>query len=107
MRTLLLLLVGVLTASDSQFSESRPPIPKKEFNLFSNDLPKVGRKNGTINVEFTVNEQGLVVEAFILNSFNIAYNDVVLNKIKQTQYFPAIQNGRPVKVRYQLPIKFK
>ena len=102
-----LMLLGVLTAQNLPNDKSRPPIPKKEFNLFSNELPRVGLSHGTIKVEFIVDEKGSVDSAVILDSFNIAYNDVILDKIKQTQYFPAIQNGRPVRVRYQLPIKFQ
>ena len=102
-----LMLLGVLTAQNLPIGESRPPVPKKEFNLFFNDLPSVGLTHGTIKVEFIVDEKGSVDKAGILDSFNIAYNDVILDKIKQTQYFPAIQNGRPVRVRYQLPIKFQ
>lgn len=102
-----LMLLGLLAAQNSPNSESRPPIPKKEFSLNPHELPLVGNTCGTIRVEFEVNEKGNVDNAVILDTFNIAYNDVILDKVKQTTYFPAIQNGIPIKVRYQLPIKFK
>ena len=34
-------------------------------------------------------------------------NEVVLDKVRQTKYEPALQNGRAVRVKYQLPILFK
>lgn len=107
MRTLVILLMGVLTAQNLSNDESRLPIPKKEFNLQSHELPSKGKVFGTVKVEFTVDEEGLVNDAIILDTFNVTYNNVILDKVKQTQYFPAIQNGRPVRVRYQLPIVFK
>ncbi len=102
-----ILLMGALTAQNLSDDESRRPIPKKEFNLESHELPPVGETFGTIRVVFTVDEKGLVDDAVILDTFNVSYNDVILDKVKQTQYFPAIQNGRPVRVRYELPIVFK
>tara|TARA_B100000073_G_C23487135_1_gene474043 strand:+ start:294 stop:635 length:342 start_codon:yes stop_codon:yes gene_type:complete len=104
-----LMLMGLVAAQNFSFEDERshPPIPKKEFNLLSHELPIVNGFNATgiIHVEFEVDENGHVNDAVILDTFNTAYNDVVLDKIKDTAYHPARQNGRPVRVRYKLPIK--
>lgn len=104
-----LMLMGLVAAQNFSFEDERshPPIPKKEFNLLSHELPIVSGINSTgiIHVEFEVDENGHVNDAVILDTFNTAYNDIVLNKIKDTAYHPARQNGRPVRVRYKLPIK--
>ena len=34
-------------------------------------------------------------------------NVLFLNNLKQIKFKPALQNGRPIKVRYSLPILFK
>ena len=54
-----------------------------------------------------MNESGKVEDPVVKDSFNVTLNDVVLDKVRQTEYFPALQNGRPVKVKYLLPIQFK
>ncbi len=106
-----LMLMGLVTAQNfsSENEGSHPPIPKKEFNLNSHELPIVNSINATgiIHVEFEVDEEGHVHDAVISDTFNTAYNDIVLNKINETAYHPARQNGRPVRVRYKLPIKIK
>ena len=103
---LALMLTGVLAARDLPNGESRQPIPKIGFELKENEIPAVYR-SGKIIVEFFVNESGKVEDPVVKDSFNVALNDVVLDKIRQTEYFPALQNGRPVKVKYLLPIQFK
>ena len=52
-------------------------------------------------------ENGDVEDPNIVDTFNIQLNDVVIDKVKQSKYKPALQNGVPVKVRYHLPIVFK
>ena len=60
-----------------------------------------------INVEFDIDEKGNVINPIIIDTFNVSLNDVVLDKVRQSKYYPATQNGVPVKVKYSLPIKFK
>ena len=103
---LALMLTGVLAARDLPKGESRHPIPKIHFELYNSDLPEIYAK-GKIIVEFFVNESGQVEDPLVTDSFNVMLNDVVLDKIRQTEYYPALQNGRPVKVKYLLPIQFK
>ena len=62
---------------------------------------------GRVDVEFTIDENGDVINPVILDTFDIYLNDVVLDKVKQSKYYPATQNGRPIKVKYKLPIVFK
>ena len=105
-----LMLMGSLIAQDLPTGKSQQPKPKKDFNLTYYDiresihdkLPK-----GRIIVEFYVNELGQVEEPVVIDTFDISLNDVVLDKVKQTTYHPALQNGIPVKVKYSLPIHFK
>ena len=108
MRILAAMLMGVLAAQDLPKGESRQPIPKTEFELLANQIPPyVGSYEGRIIVEFFVNESGKVEDPVIVDSFNVALNDVVLDKVRQTTYYPGLQNGIPVRVKYLLPIQFK
>ena len=62
---------------------------------------------GRIEVEFEIDESGNVINPVIVDTFDVSLNDVVIDKIKRTKYTPALQNGRPVRVRYRMPIRFK
>tara|TARA_R110002020_G_scaffold20041_1_gene68681 strand:+ start:15689 stop:16006 length:318 start_codon:yes stop_codon:yes gene_type:complete len=99
----ILLLTSILFASEL-------PRPKKEFTLTYWDMRKLiyaEIPKGKVVVEFYVNERGEVEDPIIIDTFNVNLNDIILNKVKQSTYYPAIQNGKPVKVKYSLPIQFK
>lgn len=106
------LAMSMLTAQHNSTDsvESRQPREKIPFNLSYYDIRKEINEqspNGHINVQFEIDIYGNVVNPIILDSFNVTLNSVVLDKIKQAKYYPALQNGTPVKVRYTMPIKFK
>ena len=101
-----LMLLGLSTAKNI---ESRAPIQKKEFNLTYHDLrnsiseiPKEG-----IIVEFAINEKGKVENPVIKEDYDIILNKTIIDKVLMLDFKPALQNGRPVRIRYKLPIVFK
>ena len=99
-----LLLLGTLVAND----KSHLPKEIVPFELYAHELPNVHNVyEGKVLVSFVIDEQGNVSKAEIIDSFDVKLNDVVLNKVRQTKYKPAVQNGRAVRVKYQLPIVFK
>ena len=88
--------------------QTKQPVPIIPFELYYEDIPTdIKRLNGQIKVEFDINENGDVENPNVIDTFNIELNSVVIDKIKQAKYQPARQNGRPVRVRFQLPIQFK
>ena len=109
MRALIsLMLMGSLIAQNSMKESQQFPQPIVPFELSYNDVFSVNENPiGKINVVFFIDENGDVEDAVIIDSFDVKMNSVVLDKVKQTKYQPAIQNGRPVKVKYHLPIVFK
>ena len=113
---LLAMALGLLTAQNPLHNElgnsldkgSHQPKPIIPFELSYYDIrDKVIREGGTINVEFEIDEEGNVINPTIVDSFNVSLNDVVIDKVRQTKYHPATQNGRPVRVKYKLPIVFR
>ena len=58
-------------------------------------------------VQFRVDKQGRVTEPQIINTFNDYLNDTILDKVLAIEFEPALQNGKPIEVNYQLPILFK
>ena len=101
-RLMCLLLTGMVMANNN----NSLPVPETPFELYSHELPYTPRE-GKVVVTFTIDEKGNVEEPKILNTFDIYLNKVVIDKVKQTKYKPALQNGRPVRVKYQLPIIFR
>ena len=98
-----LLLLGTLVANDNSLPKEIVP-----FELYAHELPIIHNVyEGKVLVSFIIDEEGNVSQAKILDSFNVKLNDVVLDKVRQTKYKPAVQNGRAVRVKYQLPIVFK
>ena len=88
--------------------QTQQPVPIIPFELYYDDIPTdIKRLSGQIKVEFDINENGDVENPYVTDTFNIQLNSVVIDKIKQAKYQPARQNGRPVRVRFQLPIQFK
>ena len=110
MRTLAcLLLIGLLTANNLSVGKSRHPKIKKPFNLSYYDVQHIDTMSfvGNVLVEFTVDTEGKVIEPNIVDTFNIKLNETIIDKVMCLEFKPALQNGRPVKVRYKLPILFK
>ena len=98
-----LLLLGTLVAEDNSLPKEIVP-----FELYAHELPIIHDVyEGRVLVSFIIDEEGNVSKAEIVDSFNVALNEVVLDKVRQTKYKPAVQNGRAVRVKYQLPIVFK
>ena len=86
------------------------PIAKKSFELTYHDI-----KSDVIDrlpdrmfiVDFDITEDGSVENARIVDDVNIDLSETVITKVMALKFKPALQNGRPVRVRYKLPIVFK
>ena len=113
LRVLLTSILSVITLSTSIHGEegkSRLPIAKKQFHLTYDDITE-----DIINVlpdrrfivDFDINEQGGVENARIVEDVNLDLSETVISKVMALKFKPALQNGRPVRVRYKLPIVFK
>ena len=107
---LCLMLMGLLTAQDLVETRSRYPQAKKPFHLTYEDIRDtidINKLPGKVLVEFYIDEHGRVVDPIVIDSFLNRINAVVIDKLKETEYHPATQNGRAITVRYTLPIVFK
>jgi len=86
------------------------PVPKIPFELSYSEIHEIINFNhigGRVNVEFTIDENGNVINSIITDTFNFLLNAIVLDKVNQSKYHPAVQNGIPVRVKYVLPIIFE
>ena len=108
-RLICFMLVGVLTAQNSLSGESQFPKITTPFEIDYLDLPypDTAKYRGKILVKFIVDERGEVTEPQIIDTFDIELNDAIIDRVMAIKFNPAKQNGRPVRVQYNLPILFK
>ena len=105
-----LMLMGSLLAQDLPTGKTQQPKAKTDFHLTYYDIREsiMGEvPSGQIVVEFEINEEGEVENPVIRDAFDVRLNDTIINKVMMIDFKPALQNGRPVRVRYKLPIVFK
>ncbi len=104
-----LLLMGLLMAQNPFEPGSQPPKAKTPFRLYYEDIDNYLHHNlrGNVLVKFRVNKEGKVVRPEIVDTFNTYLNDTIIDKVLAIEFEPALQNGQPIEVQYQLPILFK
>jgi protein TonB len=61
---------------------------------------------GRVYVQFIVNEKGEVENPVVLRGIGGGCDEEALRVIRDTKFSPGLQRGRPVRVRYSLPIIF-
>jgi protein TonB len=86
-----------------------PVVIKSVGPVYPPDLKRKGVQ-GQVTVEFIVDRAGNVAEAFVIDASKSApwqfqYSAVVA--IWQWKFRPGLKNGKPVRARMQLPIKFE
>ena len=105
-----MLLSSLVLCADKPYQDTistslpKPIIP---FELSYYDIRKEIKSMQRIEVEFIIDTSGNVIDPVIKDSFDVNLNAVVLDKVRQTKYTPALQNGIAIPIRYQLPIVFK
>ena len=108
---LMLLLTTISTSLHGEKPKgSQEPIAKKQFELTYYDIREDilnSLPDRMLIVDFDITEEGKVENARILDSFDLRLSDTVISKVMALKFKPALQNGRPVRVRYKLPIVFK
>lgn len=61
---------------------------------------------GRVYVQFIVNKNGEVEDPVVLRGIGGGCDEEAIRVIKETKFTPGMQRGRPVRVRYSLPIIF-
>ena len=97
----------VISLSTIMAKDTRPPEQIIPFKLTYEDVKDIGEVMGQILVSFIVDESGKVIDAEILNTFDTELIPIVLDRVVQMEFNPAMQNGYPIRVKYNLPIVFK
>jgi protein TonB len=76
-------------------------------NLLYPELAKENNISGQVMVSFVVNEEGDVSDVKVSKGIGGGCDEEAARVVAQMGHWkPGKQNGRPTKVRYQLPIRF-
>lgn len=62
---------------------------------------------GRVIVQFTINKEGKVLNPFVVRGIGGGCDEEAIRAVKEARFKPGMQRGRPVQVRYTLPITFK
>ena len=62
---------------------------------------------GRVIIQFVVDERGNVVDPVVARSPNDALSEAALAAVRKAKFRPGQQRGRPVKVRFSLPVTFR
>ncbi len=61
---------------------------------------------GQVVIQFVVDERGNVVDPVVLRSPNDLLSGAALKAVRESRFNPGQQRGRPVKVRFAVPVTF-
>ena len=92
---------------------NEPPEPIGGFAAIQRNLvyPEAARRagiEGTVILHVLIDENGNVADTWVLKSLgNSDCDEAAVAAIKKTKWKPAMQNGKPVKVRISVPVIFR
>ncbi len=62
---------------------------------------------GKVIIQFIVNEAGKVEDPRVIRGIGGGCDEEALRVVKQAEFQPGRQRGKPVRVQYSLPITFR
>ena len=72
--------------------------------------PEIARKaglEGRVYLQFIIDERGKVHNPIVVRGIGGGCDEAAIDAIKKVSFSPGLQRGKPVKVKYSLPIMFK
>ncbi|WP_412067148.1 energy transducer TonB [Rubrivirga sp. IMCC43871] len=74
------------------------------------EYPEFARRagiEGQVVVQFVVDERGNVVDPVAVRSPNELLSEAAIKAVRESRFTPGQQRGRPVKVRFAVPVTFR
>lgn len=74
------------------------------------NYPEIAQKagiEGRVYVQFIIDEQGNVNNPVVLKGIGGGCDEEAIRAVKKAQFTPGLQRGKPVKVKYSMPILFR
>ncbi|MBN1622626.1 MAG: energy transducer TonB [Endomicrobiales bacterium] len=117
----------VIESDEPQYIEQKvmPLVPSKatiylpifEVNILPKvkdwikpEYPEQARQSGievSVIVEIDLDERGFVVDTRIIKSAGFGFDEAALKAVKHSKFSPALKRGKPIPVRFKLPIRFE
>ena len=98
--------IVVTGAPDDSKSHRVPPRVIARSNIVYPYAMQASGMKGEVLVDFDVDIEGRVRNAFVVRSLNPSFDDSALDAVRQWRFEPGTMNGRPVHTRMQVPIVF-
>lgn len=71
------------------------------------EIAKRAGVEGRVIVQFVVDEQGNVVDPFVVRGIGAGCDEEAVKAVRKVKFTPGKQRGRPVKVQMTLPVTFR
>ena len=102
------MLLNILLAANAMMGVTKEPSIIRSFYLDTKEvIQTVEESRGRVLVNFIIDAKGKVGKIQVVDTFDIRLNPVVRKAVRDMKFSPAFQNGKPVEVRYSLPIVVK
>ena len=106
---ILYFLLSISLFANSETSEQI--LPKLKTNISEDFYTPLYTKNYSIKgkaiFEFTIRKDGSVDEIEIIKHPYGQYNQLLIDSVSRLSFTPGTVNGKPINVRYRLPIIFE
>lgn len=108
---LLLMSVSYLFSGQSDMQNCCQPKPQGGFEALVQNtryphLSKEYHIEGTVIINFHVDENGKVSQFQVVQSGGPLFDETVITAIEDTKWSPATIDGKPIAVIFSLPFKF-
>ncbi|MFQ5570173.1 MAG: energy transducer TonB [Rhodothermales bacterium] len=71
------------------------------------DVARLAGIQGRVYVQFVVDEQGNAIDPVVVRGIGGGCDEEAIRVVKLAKFKPGRQRGRPVKVRYAIPVNFR
>ncbi len=71
------------------------------------EIARLAGIEGRVMVSFVIDEQGNVHNPVVVRGIGGGCDEAAIEAVKRAKFVPGMQRGRPVKVRFTLPITFR
>jgi TonB family protein len=98
------LLLNILLSTNLLLGVTKVPEIINDFDLSRDEVIEKTNMRGDVVVEFLIDKMGKVGKINVVDTFDLRLNPAIEDAVRRMKFSPALQNGKPVPVRYKLPI---
>ncbi len=86
-------------------SASGPKYRHKEIPIYPSMARRLG-KEGKVVLRLTIDENGHLVNIEVIEDSGYGFADAAIAAVKKSTFLPPMMNGKPIRARALLPVKF-